>query len=53
VEVTDQRRAYYNKLARQQLQAYDSQFKAEEQHPMPIHEAIERRTQVQFGTRQG
>lgn len=52
VQVADQRRAYYARMAQQQLATYDAQFRSEEQHPMPIHADLERRTQVQFGRRE-
>lgn len=49
-ETIAQRSAYYDNLAQNAAKGADATFKSEEQHPMPIHTDLGRRTQVQFGS---
>ena len=49
-ETMAQRADYYDKLAKNQAAGQDAAYKAEEQHPMPVHTDLGRRTQVQFGS---
>ena len=50
VETMDQRRAHFARLAKSQGKGYDAAYEAEEQHPMPVHSDLGRRTDVKFGT---
>ncbi len=48
VETVEQRRAYYNQMATQQMEAVDSNLMRESDNRMPLSNP-ERRTQVTFG----
>jgi hypothetical protein len=48
VETVEQRRAYYNQMATQQMEAVDSNLMRESDSRMPLS-SPERRTQVTFG----